>query len=189
MKTIRANSLRAVFALLLTGLVAAFVRRNWSQFVESARLVGDLPLAVYWVTLPLLFATFGLAALSYRFLAFHRLRMRELYIIELTAALATRLIPSGVGGLGVHGLYLHNRKHTVAQATAAVSVNNLLGLVVHSLLLLGMLSFVDTNIDFRFTWTKTMTITVALAVLLLLVLVSLPAVRRRMAGFGHGLLS
>jgi len=40
-----------------------------------------------------------------------------------------RLLPSGIGSLGLNGVYLYKRKHTVAEATVVVSTNNLLGIV------------------------------------------------------------
>jgi undecaprenyl-diphosphatase len=84
-------------------------------------------------------------------LAFQRLKLRELLAVELAASCINRLVPSGLGGLGFHGLYLHKRRHTVAQATAVVSINNLLGVSVH-LLLLALVLLTGSAGQFRLGW-------------------------------------
>ncbi|QQS18249.1 flippase-like domain-containing protein [Candidatus Saccharibacteria bacterium] len=86
-------------------------------------------------------------------MAFRRLKLRELLIVELAAAFINRLIPSGLGGLGVHGLYLHKRRHSVAEATAVVSINNLLGMSVH-LLLLGFILVAGSAGQLHLGWSQ-----------------------------------
>ena len=85
--------------------------------------------------------TFILAAAIYGTLALHSLRLKDTVLIEVAAACVNRLLPSGLGGLGLHGLYLYRRRHTPAEATAVVSVNNLLGMFAHLLLLALALGF------------------------------------------------
>lgn len=98
--------------------------------------------------------TYLLAAEIYGRLALHRLRFWQTVLVEVAASFINRLLPAGLGGLGLHGVYLFRRKHTAAEATVVVSVNNLLGIVAHMLLLacvvlarpgvIGQLHFGDT---------------------------------------------
>lgn len=123
--------LRPVATLLFVALVVFFILHNRSAFAQSISVLGQASKSTFWFSLPLVALTFVMAAFSYSFLAFRTLRLRELLIVELAAAGINRIVPSGLGGLGVHGLYLHKHKHSIAQATTTVSINNLLGLVVH----------------------------------------------------------
>jgi uncharacterized membrane protein YbhN (UPF0104 family) len=161
--------IRLVASVVFTLFVGVFVWRNWSHAVESFRVLGSVPLTQFWIAIPLVGLTFVLAAFSYSFLGFARLRVRELIVVELAAAFVNRLIPSGLGGLGVHGLYLRRRKHSVAQATAVVSINNLLGMLVHvSLLAAVVAAGIMTDVHLGFTKKQGWIILgVALAVLLL----------------------
>ena len=175
-------------SLLLAVGVGWFIVRNGHEMVEGLHLLGHLPLSAVSTALALVGVAFVLAALSYQMLAFRRLRFSELLTIELASSFINRLVPSGVGGLGIHGLYLHHRKHTIPQATAVVSTNNLLGMVMHVLLLVLLLAFLGNPIGLRLRWSAT-SLLLALALGFVVVAVLLMrSVRWRISRFLHNLL-
>jgi undecaprenyl-diphosphatase len=94
--------------------------------------------------------TFCIAAGIYCVLALHRLRYWQTVLVEVATAFVNRLLPSGIGGLGIHGVYLFKQKHTGAEATVVVSVNNLLGMGAHLLLLAGAVTY-NLAVLHRFT--------------------------------------
>ena len=153
MVRLRKKLVRPLASLVFTALVAVFVWKNWSTFGQSVGVMRNAELHDFWMSLPLVALTFVLAAFAYSFLAFQRLKLRELLAVELAASCINRLVPSGLGGLGMHGMYLHKRKHTVAQATAVVSINNLLGMSVH-LLLLALVLLTGSAGQFRLGWSQ-----------------------------------
>jgi len=53
----------------------------------------------------------------------------------LAATAINRIFPSGLGGMGAHGLYLFKRGHSKTAAALVVGTNNLLGFFVHIFLL------------------------------------------------------
>ncbi len=180
--------LRLGMPLLLIVCIAWFAFRNSHELHDSIQLLGQLPISAIWTSFVLVCLTFVLAAMSYRMLAFRQLSFYELFTVELAAAFMSRLIPAGIGGLGVHGLYLHHRKHTVAQATAVVSTNNVLGSVVHVLLLTVLLLFLGNTIGIHLAWGLFQTIvavSVAVGVFIVLIMRSL---RQRMYLFIRHLL-
>lgn len=178
MKT-RKKLLRYGAPIVLLLLMGIFVQSNWSEIAESMRVVGGLPLAVFAGALALVCLTFALAAMSYRMLVFRGLSFHELFTVELAAAFINRLVPSGIGGLGVHGLYLHRRRHTVAQATAAVSINNLLGMLVHISLLTVLLLFLGNAMGFHFVWGVQQITVIVGVVVLMAALLSVHSLRVR----------
>ncbi len=151
MVRLRKKLVRPLASFVFTVLVAVFVWKNWDMFGQSVGVMRNAELHDFWLSLPLVALTFVLAAFAYSFLAFQRLKLRELLAVEMAAACINRLVPSGLGGLGFHGLYLHKRRHTVAQATAVVSINNLLGMSVH-LLLLSLVLLTGSAGQFRLGW-------------------------------------
>lgn len=178
---------RPVASAVFTVLVALFVWRNWVQMSQSVAVLRSVPLGDFWLAIPLVGLTFVLAAFAYSFLAFRHLRLAELFVVELAAACVNRLVPSGLGGLGVHGLYLHKRKHTVAEATAVVSVNNLLGMGVHLALLAAVL-VAGGHSTFHLGWSiKQGWVLLGIGIVVLFV-VLYPRVRRVIVQFWRNLL-
>lgn len=86
-----------------------------------------------------LLASYIFAAFNYVVLAFRKLPLGVSLIVQLAASALNRILPSGVGGLGITYLYLKKNNHTTGQALAALSVNNLAGVSGHGLLVLLVL--------------------------------------------------
>ncbi len=89
--------------------------------------------------------TFAQAALSYVLLAFKKIKFLEELLIQSSSMFINSLLPAGIGGLGANYAYLRHAKHSKAQATSTVAVNNILGLVGHLLLLLLTISLFEPN--------------------------------------------
>ena len=147
-------------ALLRWSLTGLFVTLAVYVLVRNAPVLGRSVAALGDATPPgvvlavcLTFLMFVTAAGMYQFLSLHPLKYLQTLLIEFSAAAVNRLLPGGVGALGVQGLYLYRQKHTAAQATAVVGVNNLLGIVVH-LTLLTLLFIPKPETVHEFTFPK-----------------------------------
>jgi uncharacterized membrane protein YbhN (UPF0104 family) len=143
------------------------------------------------VSMLLMALTFCIAAGIYGVLALHTLQYRKTIVVEVATAFVNRLLPSGLGSLGLHGIYLYKQKHTAAEATVVVSVNNATGMAAHLLLLaLVMLLRPDTVHELTarhhvsVPW-QALVGFIALAIILLLV----PRVKRALTGFGTKLVA
>ena len=179
MKTLKVR-LRYGVPIVLLLLVILFARSHWHELHEGIQLLGQLPLTNLAAACVLVCLTFVLAAMSYRMLAFRRLSFHELFTVELAATFINRLIPSGVGGLGIHGMYLHRRRHSIAQATAVVSTNNLLGSVVHIILLALLLLVFGNTTGIHFAWGIFQTIVLASVIVGVIIVLSIRPLRREM---------
>lgn len=183
----RQTRIRSIVAVVIVLAVTLFVWRNWSSLLQSFDVIRTIPSTTFLLAVGFVLITFACAATSYWLLSFKRLAFRELYVVELAAACINRLVPSGIGGIGTHGLYLHKRKHTIAQATAVISVNNLLSLVTHlSVLTVVLISFGGSALfegDFPLRY-----LFIGLgAIVFLALLVLTPRVRAKLASFLHNL--
>ncbi len=81
------------------------------------------------------------SAVVYKLLSVRKLRFADTLLVQLSGLLVNRVLPAGVGGLGLNYLYLRAHKHTVAQASSVVALNNSIGLTGHvvlALILLGL---------------------------------------------------
>lgn len=168
-------------------LAAYFIWRNWDDLQSSLAVVRTIPGTVFAMAIFGVLLTFVLAAMSYRMLLFRRVRWMELLLVEFAAAFINRIVPSGLGGLGVHGLYLRRRKHNIPQATAIVSVNNVLGIVTHLFLFAALLVFVRVHMTVT-PRISTVQLVVLLGVVLCVAVIGLiPSLRRRLGRFWRNL--
>jgi uncharacterized membrane protein YbhN (UPF0104 family) len=132
-------SVRTVVAAIIAVLLSVYVWQNWEIMRESlAALAAASPLFLF-VGTALVALTFVFAARAYGSLSLMKLPLRELIVIEFAATAINRIFPSGLGGMGAHGLYLFNRGHSKTAAALVVGTNNILGFLAHSSLLLAAL--------------------------------------------------
>lgn len=60
--------------------------------------------------------------------------------IQMATAFANRLLPAGLGGMGLYTQYLRRKQHTLAEAIAIAATNNGLGMAAHGILLVIVLA-------------------------------------------------
>jgi uncharacterized membrane protein YbhN (UPF0104 family) len=178
-----------VFAVLL-GATTYVLVQHWQTVADSVRAARGASIPWLVLSLLLMAVTFCIAAGIYGVLALHQLRYRQTLLVEVSTAFVNRLLPSGLGGLGLHGVYLYKRKHTVAEATVVVSVNNLLGMAGH-VLLLGCVVLFEPSVLHRFTqgdvrldWRLG-----AAAVVVLAAVLAVPWVRQRLLSFVRNMMA
>lgn len=181
---------RTSLTIILVGAGALAVGLNRSKLSESWAALRAADSSFVLLALLLMGLSFFIAAGIYWLLALKPLRYQQLVVIELAAAFANRLLPAGLGGLSLHGVYLYRKKHSVAQATAVVSVNNLLGITAHLLLLAVLVcvrpevleQFADRTSSFRWWYA-------AVVGMVALILLLLPGLRRKLQAFAKNLLA
>ena len=74
-------------------------------------------------------ATYVVAAGTYWFLAKHGLQFGRTTLVQLSGAFVNRLLPAGIGGMGLNAQYLRTAGHSVPEAIAVVGANNAMGFV------------------------------------------------------------
>jgi uncharacterized membrane protein YbhN (UPF0104 family) len=186
----RSLAIRLGLSVVLLVGAAWVLARNWDTVHRSLQLARGASIGWLVASVVLMAATFLIAAAIYGALALHRLRYQQTVVIEVATAFVNRLVPSGLGGLGLHGLYLYRRGHTPAEATVVVSVNNLLGIAAHFMLLAAVTvvypSVWHQLLDDRSVqlpwWLPVILVTVVAVVLML------SPVRRRLRDFVRNLL-
>lgn len=181
---------RVILTTLLFGAAAYVLARNWHTVSISFDLAQHANVGWLGAGLALMAFTFLIAAGIYGVLAFKKLRYAQTVVIEVSTAFVNRLLPSGLGGLGIHGLYLYKRKHTAAEATVVISVNNLVGMVAHLLLLAAVILFQPDVVGDLFRKHHVQVPWQALLAILalLVILLCIPKVQAKLISFGRNLL-
>ena len=141
-----------LLALLLLVIALYVVVPQFGSFRASWHLLGH-PLAGWTAAaIGLTGLTYFAGSLTYCLLADKPLPYRQTVLVELAAMFVNRLLPAGVGALGVNFTYLRRLKHSNAQATAIVAINNTLGFVGHGLVLLLTLVLVSSRQAGQLHW-------------------------------------
>ncbi len=133
-----------VLGLLLYLIVAGFT--GLSDSVEAVRTARPSLVLLAAICVGM---SYVCAALTYRLLAARRLVFRQLLLLQISGGLVNRLLPAGLGGLGVNAYYLKRHGHTLTQATAIVTLNNLLGFIGNVLLVAGIVMFAPPHVSIR----------------------------------------
>lgn len=133
---------------IIAGLLAYAVVSQYSHFRRGVEALALADTRLVLLGLVLTTSTFFVAAAIYLALALHRLSYWRTLAVELAAALVTRLLPAGIGGLGLHGDYLYRQKHSIAEATAVVSINNAIGVLGNLVVLIFVLAVWPRQLDF-----------------------------------------
>lgn len=178
-----------VIAALVT-VVVWLITTNWNTVHTGIVVAEKANPALILLAVCAMALTWPIAAVIYRILALHPLKFGEITTIETATSFANRLLPAGTGGLGLHGLYLYKREHTVADATVVVSINNLIGILAHlSLLILVVIFYPSVVHELRFNGVGVEWQWVFIIPLLFIVLLAIPLLRRKVTLFAHNLLS
>jgi uncharacterized membrane protein YbhN (UPF0104 family) len=181
---------RVVLVVVLLPAAAYLLGTKWHTVHKGIQIALRADAGWLAVSITLMVFTFFVAAAMYGVLALHRLRFVQTLLIELASACINRILPSGLGGLGLHGLYLYKRGHTGAEATTVVSVNNAVGMAAHTfLILLVVIVSPGTFSDLygRNHFAKSWQIFAAVVVVALLITL-VPRLRQRVASFSMSML-
>lgn len=82
------------------------------------------------------FAGYACATGVYVLLAYKVIPFGATFLVQIAGLFINRVVPAGIGGIGLNFLYLRAHKHSNIQATTVVSLNGLAGLIAHLTLLI-----------------------------------------------------
>ena len=112
-------------------------------------LNGHLVLPKHWSYIFLafvsFFVTFLISGVSFSLLAFKRLKIRTLSLVQLAGASLNLLLPTGLGSVSINYIYLRGRQHTAVESGLVVSANNIIGVIANLTMILLMLLFFGLN--------------------------------------------
>lgn len=124
--------------LLLVGSLAVLLYVIVPQFVTFRHSLSLVWSASWWLlglAALLEIATFFVAAFVLCVLAIKPVRYGRSLIVQGASGFTNRLLPAGLGGMGIKAAFLHRSRHTAVQATGVAIMNNALGFLGHFMLL------------------------------------------------------
>ena len=125
---------RNIISVVVLVLFLVLIIKNWSDFVKSFQAIKSADPAWLAVAVVGMVLTYVAAAGGYIVVSIKKLSAWFTFLAQVAAAFANKLLPSGVGGLGLNVAYLHKNKYTPTEATTVTAVNSLAAFVSFSLL-------------------------------------------------------
>ncbi len=131
---------RNIISAVVLVLFVVLIVHNWSDFVKSFNAIKSADPVWLMVAVVGMVLTYVAAAGGYIVVSIKKLSAWFTLLAQVAAAFANKLLPSGVGGLGLNVAYLHKNKYTPTEATTVTAVNSLAAFVSFSLLLIVALA-------------------------------------------------
>jgi len=131
--------------LLVLGLLIYVVLPQIGTFHRSLPLLGSAQAGWLLVAIGLSLVAHISAGFKYVSLALKPLKIYPTVLIQLASLLVNRLLPAGIGGIGINYAYLYKAKHNKLEAGVVVTMNNLVGFTGHMLLIVGLLLLGSTS--------------------------------------------
>jgi uncharacterized membrane protein YbhN (UPF0104 family) len=129
-----------MYGFIFVALILVF-GRQLDSLAESIRAVQSAEPLQLLLAVGLVGVGYLAAAQSYVALAAPRLHFAPTLVVQTASGFANRLLPAGLGNLGLFGVYIHRRGHPTAAASGIVVANNILG-IVGNLALVGFVLIV-----------------------------------------------
>jgi uncharacterized protein (TIRG00374 family) len=129
--------------IVIFAAIALFViLPQFSTFAASIQSImsANLPLVALAVALSLL-PPF-LSSLIYGLLSSKPLKLSATFVVQLSGLFVNRVLPAGIGGIGLNVWYLRRKRHAITDAGTIVGLNSVLGIAGNlTLLAIAMLVF------------------------------------------------
>ncbi len=114
--------------LALAGLLLYVLVPALGGFDYTRDMLGQANLPLLLLAALCIAGSYVAAALVYYWLAFKPVPYWPTLQVQVAGGFLNRILPAGLGGLGLNLLYLMKRRHSAPSATAIIATNNLLGL-------------------------------------------------------------
>lgn len=115
-----------IFVLITLGTLY-IVLPQIGIFEDSFSILSSASVQYLFVAFGFVITVNLFSGANYTLLAKHKVKYARTLLIQLAGNFVNRLLPAGIGGMGINYMYLKANKHTSAQAASVVAVNNLLG--------------------------------------------------------------
>ncbi len=134
------------FLVIMLILAVYAVLPQLGSFKHSFSLLAKADVAGLGLAAVMIGLTYLAGAGTYCLLAKKSLFYGRTVLVQFASTFANRLLPAGIGNLGVNYQYLRASKHSQAQAVSVLAANNSLGFIGHALLATSLLAMFHNNL-------------------------------------------
>lgn len=132
---VKATYIRSAIFLLIVLLAVYVIAPRIGEFRSSFAAFHQVNIVLMCMAFGSIVLSVSSAALAYKMLAFTKLPYRKILLLQWASMFVNRLLPAGVGGIGLFVYFFHRHERRLAKATAIVAVSSLLGFLAHMVIL------------------------------------------------------
>ena len=124
-----------IYGLVLVVLAVVLIPQR-NQVIEGVRSLTEASLN--WLLLAGLcfMLTYLATAMAYKMLAKKPISLFKGFLVQIAGSFTNRVIPAGLGGLGLNADFLTKNKHSLVQAGTVVGVNSAVAILNHIALII-----------------------------------------------------
>ncbi len=138
---------RAWLRLLAGGFIVYAVAVGLSGLRLSASAIHNAEPFFILLALVAIVLSYVFAAVTYMLLAPKVLQFIPTLFVQIAGGLVNRMLPAGLGGMGLNVFYLKKNGHSVSVATAVAATNNSIGFIGNVLVVAISLLIVPVDIS------------------------------------------
>lgn len=173
--------LRLLINLSIFALTMLVLATQSKSITTSLQSLKNLDIADAISLIVVLAMSYSLAASSYFFLARPRLQYIQTLEVQVATGFVNRLLPAGIGGMGIYTLYLRALGCKLSEATAIAIINNILGVAASLILTAGIFVLFPAALSAFSFPSVTASLPIILGAVMLLLIGLLYSFRRRIA--------
>ena len=128
-------NLKRLISLIILLLLLYVVLPQLHDFHSSFNIVKHASLLWLLVAVAAMGLSYPVSSLTFLFLAKHKISFPRTTLVKLAGSFTNRLLPAGIGAMGISYDFLKKNKHSTSQSIAVVAANNTIGLMGHIILL------------------------------------------------------
>jgi uncharacterized protein (TIRG00374 family) len=136
--SIHANRNKFIF-LVIMAIALYLLAPELKLFHESRQVLIHVHLLQLIYAAACIVMTFSLSSITYKLLAGKNYRFRRGIFIAFAGMFTNRLLPAGIGGIGLNFAFLRKQKYPKTTSVAIITINNLLGLCGHAALFVAVI--------------------------------------------------
>lgn len=162
---------RGALIVFLVIIVIYILIPNIHAFgLNNIRVLPRHP-TIFVLAISIFLLVFVCSSLSYWKLAFNRLKILKILIVQFASVPLHMVLPAGVGNMSLNFLFLRTNKHNRTQSLMVIGVNNAIGVMANITIIFFLLLFfgVSSNIahiyDRHTKWAYVLGIILALVIM------------------------
>lgn len=145
-KNVKYLSLKKILILAVSLLALYVFLPSLGSFKNTFSTLLSADLSYLSLAVVSWLVTFLAAATVYKLIAIYHLAYWRTLLVQIASGFTNRLLPAGMGALAINTRFLMKSGHNIKQATAVVTLNNLLGFLENFLLLTLVIIFGNSSL-------------------------------------------
>jgi uncharacterized protein (TIRG00374 family) len=134
-KTLTHNFKKALLYFFVAFILLIVLIPQREQLLLGVKTIPKANLTWVWLAIICLMFAYVVTAVVYKTLANKKISLFTTFFVQIATSFINRVVPAGIGGLGLNTDYLIKSGHRPIEAGSIVAVNSIVAMISHILLI------------------------------------------------------